>query len=129
MAGPSEGVTIDGYTLTEVAAEKVRCVTERVQCRDLYDLHQLLDGDHVVPLEAWYLYLRKTENALGRGRQRTLPQAWSTKFERRMVAYRDRWHEELHDYMAGEVPSFDDVKRQIRHHLVPLLDAAHKISR
>jgi predicted nucleotidyltransferase component of viral defense system/predicted transcriptional regulator of viral defense system len=92
-----EGTAIDGYTLDEVAAEKVRCIAERLQCRDLYDMHQLLDGGHVDPLEAWHLYLRKTENDRGRGRQRTSPREWSATFERRMVAYRNRWDEELGD--------------------------------
>jgi predicted nucleotidyltransferase component of viral defense system len=29
---------IEGYTLDEVGAEKLRCIAERSQCRDLYDL-------------------------------------------------------------------------------------------
>jgi hypothetical protein len=53
--------SIEGYTLEEVGAEKLRCIAERVQCRDLYDLHTLLDGNHIEPLEAWELYLRKAE--------------------------------------------------------------------
>jgi hypothetical protein len=123
-----EGTAIDGYTLDEVAAEKVRCIAERLQCRDLYDMHQLLDGGHVDPLEAWHLYLRKAENDRGRGRQRTSPHVWSATFERRMVAYRDRWDEELSDYLPGGVPAFGDVERRSRRHLAPLLDAARCIS-
>lgn len=30
------------YTLDEVAAEKLRCIIQRRQCRDLYDLNELL---------------------------------------------------------------------------------------
>jgi uncharacterized protein len=82
---------IDGYTLDEVGAEKVRCIAERLQCRDLYDMHELLDGGHIDPLEAWHLYLRKAENDQARGRQRTAPTEWSATFERRMTAYRGRW--------------------------------------
>jgi len=37
-----------------------------LQCRDLYDIHELLDDGHVDPLEAWHLYLRKAENDEGR---------------------------------------------------------------
>lgn len=29
------------YTLDEMGAEKLRCVLQRLQCRDLYDLHEL----------------------------------------------------------------------------------------
>lgn len=73
---------IEGYTLGEVSAEKVRCIAERMQCRDPCDLHELLDGGHVDALDAWHLYLRKAENDQGRGRQRTPPWEWSATFER-----------------------------------------------
>ena len=123
-----EGAAIDGYTLDEVAAEKVRCIAERLQCRDLYDMHQLLDGGHVDPLEAWNLYLRKAENDRSRGRQRTSPREWSPTFERRMIAYRNRWDGELGDYLPGEIPAFGDIERRCRRYLAPLLDAARCIS-
>jgi predicted nucleotidyltransferase component of viral defense system len=123
-----QGAAIDGYTLDEVAAEKVRCIAERVQCRDLYDMHELLDRGLVDPLEAWDLYLRKTENDERRGRQRTPPRKWSATFERRMGAYRDRWDGELGDYLSGEVPAFTDIERRSRRYLAPLLDAARSFS-
>ena len=59
--------------------------------RPLYDLHELLDGGQVDPLEAWHLYLDKAANDLLRSRQRTPPAKWFATFERRMDAYRDRW--------------------------------------
>jgi|GEM_PF-458032 hypothetical protein len=123
-----EGTAIDGYTLDEVAAEKVRCIAERLQCRDLYDIHELLDDGNVDPLEAWHLYLRKAENDQGRGRQRTSPREWSATFERRMAGYRDRWDGELGDYLPGEVPAFADIERRSRRYLAPLLDAARFLS-
>ncbi len=123
-----EGTAIDGYTLDEVAAEKVRCIAERLQCRDLYDIHELLDDGNVDPLEAWHLYLRKAENDEGRRRQRTSPREWSATFERRMAGYRDRWDEELGDYLPGEVPAFADIERRSRRCLAPLLDAARFLS-
>jgi hypothetical protein len=91
-------------------------------------MHQLLDGGHVDPLEAWHLYLRKAENDRGRGRQRTSPGEWSTTFERRMAACRIRWDEELGEYIQGGMPLFRNVERQNRRYLAPLLDAAHRIS-
>jgi hypothetical protein len=114
--------------LDEVAAEKVRCIAERLQCRDLYDMHELLDVGHVDPLDAWELYLRKAENDVGRGRQRTSPREWSVTFERRMAAYRDRWDGELGDYLPGAVPEFGHVERRSRRNLAPLLDAARSLS-
>lgn len=122
------GTAIDGYTLDEVAAEKVRCIAERLQCRDLYDMHQLLDGGHVDPLEAWHLYLRKAENDRGRGRQRTSPREWSATFERRMVGYRKRWDGELGDYLPRGIPEFEEIERRSRRYLATLLDAARRIS-
>jgi predicted nucleotidyltransferase component of viral defense system len=68
-----ENAGIEGYSLRDVAAEKIRCIAERLQCRDLYDLHELLDGGHVDPLEAWHLYLdrrRTTSSELDSGRRR-----------------------------------------------------------
>jgi hypothetical protein len=123
-----EGAMIDGYTLDEVAAEKVRCISERLQCRDLYDLHELLDGDHVDPLEAWNLYLRKAENDRSHGRRRRPPSEWSATFERRMADYRERWEAELGDYLPNGVPSFESVNRVSRRRLSPLLEAARRAS-
>lgn len=122
------GAAIYGYTLDEVGAEKVRCIAERLQCRDLYDMHELLEGGHVNALDAWHLYMRKAENDEVRGRQRTLPRDWSAMFERRLAAYRDRWDGELSDYLPGDVPQFDDIERRTRRHLVPLLYAARQLS-
>jgi len=68
-----ENAGIEGYSLRDVAAEKIRCIAERLQCRDLDDLHELLDGGHVDPLEAWHLYLDKAANDVLRSRQRTPP--------------------------------------------------------
>lgn len=123
-----DGAAIEGYTLDEVSAEKVRCIAERLQCRDLYDMHELLDGGHVDALGAWHLYLRKAENDEARGRRRTPPREWSAMFERRLAAYRDRWDGELGDYLPGDVPHFDDIERRTRRLLTPLLDAARQLA-
>lgn len=38
---PEDGSTVTTYTLEEIAAEKLRCVIQRLLCRDLSDLHRL----------------------------------------------------------------------------------------
>ncbi|MHB1808113.1 MAG: nucleotidyl transferase AbiEii/AbiGii toxin family protein [Solirubrobacteraceae bacterium] len=119
-----EEASIEGYALDEVAAEKLRCIAERQQCRDLFDIHELLDRELVDPLEAWHLYLRKAENDLARGRQRASPRQWSATFARRLESYRKLWDEELADYLTGEVPRFNDIERRARRRLAPLLAAA-----
>jgi hypothetical protein len=103
-------------------------MAERLQCRDLFDMHELVVGGHVDPLEAWHLYLRKADNDAVRGRQRTPPTEWSSVFERRLVAYRDRWDGELGDYLPGDVPHFDDIERRTRRYLAPLLKAARQLA-
>lgn len=118
---------IEGYTFDEVGAEKLRCIAERLQCRDLYDLHELLDGQHIDAMEAWDLYLRKAANDLTRGRQGTPPREWATVFERRLTVYRDRWDHELGDYLSS-APGFGDVERHSRRHLGPLMEAAHALA-
>jgi hypothetical protein len=90
-----EAAAIEGYTLDEVGAEKLRCIAERAQCRDLHDPHELRDGGHIEPLEAWALYLRKAANHLGHGRQRTPPRGWAGAFARRLAIYKRLWDGEL----------------------------------
>jgi len=88
----------------------------------------LLSGGDVDPLEAWHLYLRKSEHDRGCGRQRTSPREWSATFERRMTAYRARWDGELGDYLPGDVPAFVDIERRSRRRLAPLLEAARALA-
>jgi predicted nucleotidyltransferase component of viral defense system len=123
---PAEAA-IEGYTLDEVGAEKLRCVAERLQCRDLYDLYQLLDGQHIDALETWHLYLRKAANDVTRGRQRTPPREWAATLDRRLAGYRDRWDQELGDYLSS-VPGFGDVERRTRRHLGPVIAAARALA-
>lgn len=121
-----EDAAIEGYALEEVWAEKLRCIAERMQCRDLYDLHELLNGQHIVAMEAWHLYLRKAANDATRNRQQTPPERWATTFERRLDAYRGRWDQELGDYLST-VPNFGDVERRIRRSLAPVIAASQAL--
>jgi hypothetical protein len=41
------------YTLEEVTAEKLRCVMQRLQCRDFYDLSELLVGREIDAQALW----------------------------------------------------------------------------
>lgn len=119
-----EDAGIEGYALDEVAAEKLRCVAERQQCRDLFDMHELLDGNHVDALEAWELYLRKAAHDVVRGRQRTSPRDWSTTFDHRLESYKRLWDDELAEYLTIDVPHFADVERRTRKLLAPVVAAA-----
>ena len=119
-----QAAAIEGYALDEVGAEKLRCIAERVQCRDLYDLHELLDGGHIEPLEAWELYLRKAANDLAQGKQRTSPREWAEVFARRLVSYKRLWDGELRDYIPGEISSFGNIERRVKRQLGSVFAAA-----
>ncbi|MGH9292947.1 MAG: nucleotidyl transferase AbiEii/AbiGii toxin family protein [Acidimicrobiales bacterium] len=118
---------IESYTLDEVGAEKLRCIAETVKCRDLYYLHELLDGQHIDVMEAWHLYLRKAANNVTRGRERTPPREWASAFGRRLISYRSLWDRELGDYLS-EIPNFGDVERRSRRHLSPVVAAAQALT-
>lgn len=121
-----DGSAIEGYTMAEIGAEKLRCVAERVQCRDLFDLDELLDGP-LDPLQIWALYLRKTENDRMNSTQRTPPQKWAARFEERLTIYRTKWQQELSDFV-GEPPRFEEVERRIRKRLAEVLAEAASLS-
>lgn len=123
---PSDAA-IECYTLDEVGAEKLRCIAERLQCRDLFDLHELLVAHHIDPMETWLLYLRKAANDQARSRQRTPPREWADAFGRRLRGYRDRWEQELSDYLSN-APGLDEVERRCRRQLGPVIAAARALT-
>ena len=118
-----DDAALEGYALEEVGAEKLRCIADRVQCRDLFDIHHLLDAQLIEPMESWELYLRKAENDKVNGKQRTSPGQWAHMFGRRLGAYQRSWTQELGEYMS-DVPPFDTVERQTSRLLRPVVAAA-----
>lgn len=96
------------YTPLEIAGEKLRCVLQRLQCRDILDLDLLLGELGVDPVDAAQLFARKAK-------QRGLnPATFATKFEERTPEYRKRWGAELSRYLVYEVPHFEEVERRLR---------------
>jgi predicted nucleotidyltransferase component of viral defense system len=103
-------VSFDVYPLEEIAAEKLRCVIQRVQCRDIYDLYRLVDDMGVSLDEVRPLFERKAE-------AKSLdPSTFSDRFEDRAVRYRTRWDTEMPEHLA-DVPRFEDVLRGVRRQL------------
>ena len=47
---PDAGLVV--YSATEITGEKLRCVMQRLQCRDLFDLHSLFEFLSVDPTQA-----------------------------------------------------------------------------
>jgi uncharacterized protein len=98
------------YSLDEIAAEKLRCVLQRVQCRDLYDLYRLSDDVGVNLADVQPLFRRKAET---KGLD---PASFRERFEDRVARYKSRWSTEMTEHL-GDVPRFDDVVRIVRRHL------------
>ena len=103
-------VAFNVYPLEEISAEKLRCIIQRVQCRDLYDLWRLtedmgIDLDEVLPI-----FERK---ARAKGLD---PTSFHDKFEDRIDRYKRRWAIEMSEHVA-DPPRLDDVVRAVRRHL------------
>lgn len=99
------------YTLEEVAAEKLRCVIQRLQCRDLYDLHELLVIRDVDAQAIWPLFERKARH------RRVDPGRFAARLSDREPEWRRRWTNELSEYILGDTPHFDGVLRAVRREL------------
>jgi predicted nucleotidyltransferase component of viral defense system len=101
-------VPVAAYTRLEITAEKLRCVLQRLQCRDFLDLGLLLEGEDL-PAAA-ELFKRK---AIHKGLD---PATFLERFEKRVKDYGKRWDQELGEYL-GEVPHFEEVERKVRREL------------
>jgi len=105
-----DGSTITTYTLEEIAAEKLRCVIQRLLCRDISDLHRLFVREGIEVETAWPLFEEKT-------RARNLdPERFSERLSAREPQYKRRWEQELSD-LEPEMAPFEEVIRQLRREL------------
>jgi predicted nucleotidyltransferase component of viral defense system len=98
-------VPVAAYTTLEITAEKLRCVLQRLQCRDFLDLDLLLEEADLAA--AAELFGRK---AAHKGLD---PASFAERFEKRVKDYEKRWNHELGEYL-GEVPYFAEVERRVR---------------
>jgi predicted nucleotidyltransferase component of viral defense system len=99
-------VQVLAYTRVEVTAEKLRCLIQRLQCRDLLDLDRLLE-DGVDRIDAAALFVRK---AAHKGID---PSTFEAVFEAKLLRYRRAWSAELLQYLT-DIPHFDEVERRVR---------------
>lgn len=98
------------YTLLEIAGEKLRCVLQRLQCRDLFDLHLLFESN-VDPAEAAQVFEAKARH---RGLD---PATFALRYRDCAIQYQQRWEAELSQHVPGSVPHFNRVERQVARHL------------
>lgn len=109
----SAGEDVLTYPLTEIGAEKLRCVIQRLQCRDFFDLHYLFEEQEVDLGEAWPMFERKAEH---RGID---PSTFFDRFDVRVSHYAERWEAEMREHLPGEPPHFDVMLRELRRRLRP----------
>lgn len=99
------------YATEEVAAEKLRCVIQRLQCRDISDLHRLLVIEGVVVDGVWSLFEMKAEHLGFKAEQ------FGQRLESRSRNYERRWLTELEVHLGSSVPHFERVMRELRRSL------------
>jgi predicted nucleotidyltransferase component of viral defense system len=98
------------YSTEEIGAEKLRCIIQRVQCRDLYDLFRLTEDIGVSLAEIRPLFERKARA------MRIDPNSFPDRFEDRIERYKRRWNNEMGEHLS-DPPRFDNVVRIVRRHL------------
>lgn len=98
------------YPIGEIAAEKLRCIIQRLQCRDLYDLFRISEDLGVSIEEVRKLFEQKCQ-AKG-----IKPEIFQQRFEDRVDRYRERWATEMREHVS-DPPPFDDVVRKVSRHL------------
>lgn len=102
-----EAVSLDVYTLTEIAGEKLRCILQRLQCRDLFDLSLLFSEGQVDAVDAAAIFRPKAEH-------RSIdPNLFSVRYAERLEQYRQRWERELREHIAGDIPQFSGLERSV----------------
>lgn len=104
-------VGVHVYSLLEIAGEKLRCVLQRLQCRDLFDLYLLFEEVQVDSIEAAQVFSPKAKH------KGINPDSFAKKFHERIVQYRKRWEDELREHVPGQIPHFGEVERRVTRHL------------
>jgi predicted nucleotidyltransferase component of viral defense system len=98
------GTPFNVCTVEEIAAEKLRCIIQRVQCRDIYDLYRLAEDVGVLFSDIRPLFERKS---IAKGID---PTSFGDRFADRSGRYRSRWSSEMSEHLT-DPPRFDDVAR------------------
>lgn len=86
---------------------------QRLQCRDFYDLHQLLVRQAVEPNEVWETFEAKARH------KNIDPGGFFERFDERVAQYEDRWVDEMSEHVLGQLQPFEAVLRQLQRCLRP----------
>ena len=104
-------VTVPVYSLAEIAGEKLRCVIQRMQCRDLFDLWFLFEDADVSPCDAVEIFKLKAVH------RNLNPSEFKTSYSSRLQQYRRRWTNELRIHLPDQLPHFGYVERAVTRRL------------
>jgi predicted nucleotidyltransferase component of viral defense system len=115
--GDQRTAEIQVYTLGEIAAEKLRCVIQRLQARDLFDLNELFVVNKITAEEVWPSFERKARH------KRIEPAKFPERFEIRVPQWRAGWDAEMAEHLGGEPDRFETVERAVRRALRSRLTA------
>lgn len=107
---PEERPELATYTLEEIAAEKLRCIIQRLLCRDISDLHRLFVREGVDVDAVWPMFEEKA-------RAKNIdPARFTDRLSTREPQYRQQWDEELSD-LEPDIAPFEQVMRELRRKL------------
>jgi uncharacterized protein len=108
----SDGVPV--YSLVEITAEKFRCIIQRSLCRDVFDLHFLLEEAGVDLDDAWDMF---EEKARHKGKD---PMSFFARLDALLEGfYRQQWEAEMSEHLPGELPHFNAVERELKRRVKP----------
>ena len=94
------------YPLEEILVEKMRCVMQRMQARDFYDIWYLLA---IHEMDAEYYLTEFTEKCKSKG----LSSAdFPKKLAERIPQYKGRWQASISEQIKG-LPDFEQVQREV----------------
>jgi predicted nucleotidyltransferase component of viral defense system len=94
------------YSLEELLVEKLRCVMQRMQPRDYYDIWYLLE---VCGLDINYFtpeFINKCES------KELNPADFYNKMEQKLPQYKARWEKSMSDQIK-DLPDFEQVEREV----------------
>lgn len=98
------------YTLEELLVEKLRCVMQRMQPRDYYDIWYLLEV-HGMDIDFYTSeFKNKCEN------KELDPADFYKKLEQKLPQYKARWQKSMSDQIK-DLPDFDQIQREVQRQL------------
>jgi predicted nucleotidyltransferase component of viral defense system len=98
------------YPLEELLVEKLRCVMQRMQPRDYYDIWYLLEV-HGMDIDFYTTEFRN--KCVSKSLE---PNDFHKKLEQKLPQYKARWQKSMSDQIK-QLPDFDQVQREVQRHL------------